>query len=264
MDVSGTLLELSLPQHKSDTTKELTAVRQSDIHNFSRYEGDSAQGDIYLSLLARSWKLNGPLFHQKAGELFLFCGVQYFDGGSQEHSLFQYEVLENVVLEHAKKRYGTDDGDFYHGQQRNSAPHDWKVVQINDEPAIQYNVLRDYGRYRYLSTVYPISHNHYLRFELKDNSQLLRDRGDEPVVDSGPIDDFFSQIVQSITIKLSDVAQAQREVISNRYPEQKYTSSREPEKWATAAQDAEFAEHCQWQGQLKGLMEARENGTFER
>ncbi|WP_281648663.1 hypothetical protein [Parendozoicomonas sp. Alg238-R29] len=263
LDISGSKLHFKLPKHKSDYSQERPVVAKADLYDFTRYKVDIEKDRQYLPLLSRAWRMNGPLFHENVGELFFFCGIEYCEENDQSSSFFQYEILENIVLDKVRNEYGRNENTFYHGQQIHSAPHKWQVIQLGDHPAVQFEIHREYGKYRYYVAHYPITHNHYLIFMMKDNSQWRRNKNDKPVVDTKPIDHFFSQIMDSVSIQLSDVAQAQKDTIDARYPDQQYTPYRAPEKWTTDEQDKEYAEHCEWLKELKALSESGKNGTFK-
>ncbi|MCL6269335.1 hypothetical protein M3P05_05170 [Sansalvadorimonas sp. 2012CJ34-2] len=240
-DISGTQLSLKLPVHKPDYSEELFPKPSYDIHDLSRYE--KVGNYLSLSILARAWKLKGPLFHENAGELFFWCGVTFVEGCDLENSLFSHEVFEEAVLKCTRSEWGEGYGNFKNGCQINRAPVNWKIITLADFYALQFEIYRDFSQSRIIQTFIPLTHSHFLCFMLRDNTLFIQDKGDRHLIDQDPINHFFEKILDSISIDLSEVSKSQKQIIEDRFRNQKYSAHRLPEKWTTEEQDKEYEEH---------------------
>jgi len=220
--VNGTEIKLKVPRHTIYNMDSLTPRRRYTLnsYDFNRH----VQGKIgweALSLLARGWRFNGPWFIGSLARLNMYAMVITPTKVNESISFFHPRALESGIADYLTYRYGDDFSPTQKDIQSWLAPMNWRPL-INHPclvvscDALGNKAMNYDGMDRFL--FFPVSDQHILaikfhiaRANVYIHSNIKPESDKDKWVNSAPMEQLATDIINSLNIILSPEAKQQQE-----------------------------------------------------
>ncbi|MFK5948826.1 MAG: hypothetical protein QM500_08680 [Methylococcales bacterium] len=214
--INGSRVEFKAPKHKTSYSSREQLKPKSPFTSenmiFRNYPDDSVKNNSWklFSILSRSWGFWGPWFTGAVAETSISVSlVQSIN--SNKSSFFHPRAFENAIGNFLSQQY-SHEFNSSHDKQYWLAPINWKPIKNG----VKFKVLPNPETFNssFISeyAIFSISEDMLLVFTFwveQHTTGTIADK--DKLVDRKPLENLIKNIIDSIKIKLSPEAQAQKE-----------------------------------------------------
>ena len=219
---------------------------QSPQDNYSIYQDAQYITEVgrdnlpRLDLFYLGWAYYGPAFTGYVGELSLAGAVIAPRPTHKNFSVFNPNDFEHLIETNERHYYGNEE-DFTSGRPDSQLPVNWRIVSGREFSGISYEVVPMFNGARIQMVLLPLRHDRYLELSFHFSKKFLGNYQEtEAMISSAPMNELAENIINSLSIQLSEAAQREKEEIQAKFPHAKHTENVAPYKLTTPEQDAKY------------------------